>query len=120
MLLKIILIFYFSSQPFGHNASQATILEENIILKATEVHFPAKPTVSDAAKAFTRRCLAYKKDDRMDVHMMVRDPYLCPPQTKQQRAQAAAAAAHYQPSHQYQPPTMNFVGQIYGQNSSDS
>ena len=33
-------------QPFGHNQSQATILEENIILKATEVQFPNKPTVS--------------------------------------------------------------------------
>jgi tousled-like kinase len=40
--------------------------------------------VSDAAKAFIRKCLAYRKDDRMDVHTMVKDPYLCPPQTKQQ------------------------------------
>ena len=37
-------------QPFGHNQSQATILEENTILKATEVEFPAKPAVSNEAK----------------------------------------------------------------------
>lgn len=109
-----------SFQPFGHNASQATILEENIILKATEVHFAAKPAVSDAAKAFIRRCLSYRKDDRMDVHMMVKDPYLTPPQTKHQRAQAAAAANHlYQHQTSFQPST-NLVGQFQGQNSSDS
>lgn len=37
-------------QPFGHNQSQATILEENTILKATEVEFPPKPAVSFEAK----------------------------------------------------------------------
>jgi len=37
-------------QPFGHNQSQATILEENTILKATEVQFANKPTVSTEAK----------------------------------------------------------------------
>src|SRR5690606_18569642 len=36
-------------QPFGHNQSQATILEENTILKATEVEFPPKPVVSNEA-----------------------------------------------------------------------
>ena len=40
----------FTQQPFGHNQSQATILEENTILKATEVEFPAKPAVSFEAK----------------------------------------------------------------------
>jgi len=54
--------------------------------------------------------------------MMVRDPYLCPPQTKHQRAQAAAVhhLQHQQPPLQYQPSTVNFVGQFHGQNSSDS
>ena len=74
-------------QPFGHNQSQATILEENIILKATEVQFPNKPTVSAEAKNFIRKCLAYRKDDRMDVMEMVKDAYMCPPQTKQQKMQ---------------------------------
>ena len=45
--------YYFSSnilQPFGHNQSQATILEENTILKATDVQFSNKPAVSSEAK----------------------------------------------------------------------
>ena len=40
----------FQFQPFGHNLSQAAILEENTILKATEVDFPVKPPVSPEAK----------------------------------------------------------------------
>lgn len=52
-------IFYqclYGKKPFGHNQSQATILEENTILKATEVQFPNKPTVSNEAKVkFFRR-----------------------------------------------------------------
>lgn len=49
---EYLLLFYYllSSQPFGHNQSQATILEENTILKATEVQFANKPTVSNEAK----------------------------------------------------------------------
>lgn len=46
-------IFYqclYGKKPFGHNQSQATILEENTILKATEVQFPTKPAVSSEAK----------------------------------------------------------------------
>lgn len=81
-------IFYqclYGKKPFGHNQSQATILEENIILKATEVQFPNKPTVSSDAKNFIRKCLAYRKDDRMDVASTALESYLCPPQTKQQR-----------------------------------
>lgn len=45
-----LLSYFHSFQPFGHNQSQATILEENTILKATEVEFPPKPAVSFEAK----------------------------------------------------------------------
>lgn len=48
-------IFYqclYGKKPFGHNQSQATILEENTILKATEVQFANKPTVSNEAKVW--------------------------------------------------------------------
>lgn len=78
--------------------------------------------MSDPAKAFIKRCLAYRKDDRMDVHMLVEDPYLCPPKTKQQRAQAAAAArhVHHQSSQQKHPPKVHLGVQFTGQNSSDS
>lgn len=47
---KMVIWFGFFFQPFGHNLSQAAILEENTILKATEVEFPSKPPVSGEAK----------------------------------------------------------------------
>uniref|UniRef100_H2UCJ8 non-specific serine/threonine protein kinase n=1 Tax=Takifugu rubripes TaxID=31033 RepID=H2UCJ8_TAKRU len=74
-------IFYqclYGRKPFGHNLSQQDILQENTILKATEVHFPPKPTVTTDAKAFIRRCLAYHKEDRLDVLQLASDPFLMP------------------------------------------
>ncbi|KAM8947147.1 serine/threonine-protein kinase tousled-like 2 isoform 2-T2 [Pelodytes ibericus] len=74
-------IFYqclYGRKPFGHNQSQQDILQENTILKATEVQFPPKPVATPEAKAFIRRCLAYRKEDRIDVHQLASDPYLLP------------------------------------------
>ncbi|KAM4717192.1 serine/threonine-protein kinase tousled-like 2 isoform 3-T3 [Anableps anableps] len=74
-------IFYqclYGRKPFGHNQSQQDILQENTILKATEVQFPPKPVVSPEAKAFIRRCLVYRKEDRIDVHQLASDPFLMP------------------------------------------
>lgn len=39
-----------SLQPFGHNLSQASILEQHTMLNAREVEFPVKPQVSVEAK----------------------------------------------------------------------
>ncbi|CAL8073566.1 unnamed protein product [Orchesella dallaii] len=89
-------IFYqclYGKKPFGHNQSQATILEENTILKATEVQFPNKPTVSPEAKQLIRQCLAYRKEDRLDVMQLARSEYLQPPIPRYARQNAAAAAA---------------------------
>lgn len=41
---------FISLQPFGHNQSQQDILQENTILKATDVQFPPKPVVTPEAK----------------------------------------------------------------------
>uniref|UniRef100_A0A668TDM0 non-specific serine/threonine protein kinase n=1 Tax=Oreochromis aureus TaxID=47969 RepID=A0A668TDM0_OREAU len=68
----------YGRKPFGHNQSQQDILQENTILKATDVQFPVKPVSSNEAKAFIRRCLAYRKEDRIDVHQLGSDPYLLP------------------------------------------
>ncbi|XP_030637062.1 serine/threonine-protein kinase tousled-like 1-B isoform X1 [Chanos chanos] len=68
----------YGRKPFGHNQSQQDILQENTILKATEVQFPAKPVASNEAKAFIRRCLAYRKEDRYDVQQLGSDSYLLP------------------------------------------
>lgn len=35
-------------------------------------------TVSPPLQAFIRRCLAYRKEDRIDVHQLGSDPYLLP------------------------------------------
>ncbi|KAK6165722.1 hypothetical protein SNE40_022590 [Patella caerulea] len=78
-------IFYqclYGKKPFGHNLSQATILEENTILKATEVEFPSKPPVSSEAKSFIRKCLQYKKEFRPDVLNLGVDDYLKPASLK--------------------------------------
>lgn len=53
--------FFFSTpQPFGHNQSQQDILQENTILKATEVQFPAKPQASTEAKVTHTHTQMYK------------------------------------------------------------
>ncbi|XP_061565167.1 serine/threonine-protein kinase tousled-like 2 isoform X2 [Cololabis saira] len=75
------IIFYqtlYGRKPFGHNQSQQEILQQNTILKATEVQFPPKPVVTTEAKAFIRRCLAYHKEDRIDVLQLASDPFLMP------------------------------------------
>lgn len=75
------IIFYqclYGKKPFGHNLSQASILEQNTILKATDVQFPPKPPVSNEAKEFIRRCLVYNKDVRSDVLTLSKTSYLFP------------------------------------------
>lgn len=72
----------YGKKPFGHNQTQAAILENNTILHAREVEFPAKPVVSSEAKNFIRRCLIYRKEERADVLTLCEDPYLKPPANK--------------------------------------
>jgi len=118
-------IFYqclYGKKPFGHNQSQATILEENTILKATEVQFPNKPTVSAEAKNFIRRCLCYRKDERMDVRLMFQEIYLCPPVSKaaakkEQQLQAAAQAASSGASREQGQSASYFQQALYSQTS---
>ncbi|XP_071102700.1 serine/threonine-protein kinase tousled-like 2 isoform X1 [Haliotis cracherodii] len=103
-------IFYqclYGKKPFGHNLSQAAILEENTILKATEVDFPPKPPVSSEAKAFIRRCLQYKKDFRPDVLMLAQDDYLKPPQLKSKHLDNSLVSQSPGSSNSTQGPTIN-------------
>ena len=122
-------IFYqclYGKKPFGHNQSQATILEENTILKATEVQFPNKPAVSAEAKNFIRKCLCYRKDERMDVRLMFQEVYLCPPVSKAaakkeqamlQQQQQQQAAAQGGPGGPGQPGNSFFQQALYSQTS---
>nr|CAD7590820.1 unnamed protein product [Timema genevievae] len=124
-------IFYqclYGKKPFGHNQSQATILEENTILKATEVQFANKPTVSNEAKSFIRSCLAYRKEDRIDVFSLARHEYLQPPVPKhgrnqasnQQQIQQAVVQQHQIQQQQHQQQTSFSTGMFSGMNASSS
>ncbi|KAK0418139.1 hypothetical protein QR680_013393 [Steinernema hermaphroditum] len=94
-------IFYqciYGRRPFGHEQTQQKILEENTILKATEVFFPSKPPVTAVAQDFIRRCLQYRKEERADVHELARHELfrprgqknLQPPSSPSSSAKAAA------------------------------
>jgi len=113
-------IFYqclYGKKPFGHNQSQATILEENTILKATEVQFPNKPAVSAEAKTFIRKCLCYRKEERMDVRLMALDVYLSPPVSKQQQKKEQQLQQQQQQQAAQQQPTSFFQQALYRETS---
>ncbi|KAL3967775.1 glycerol-3-phosphate dehydrogenase [Sarotherodon galilaeus] len=68
-------IFYqslYGRKPFGHNQSQQDILQENTILKATEVQFPPKPAVTTEAKVWYSFLLNGNKFIDLLAH-----PYTC-------------------------------------------
>jgi len=113
-------IFYqclYGKKPFGHNQSQATILEENTILKATDVQFPNRPAVSAEAKNFIRKCLSYRKEDRMDVRIMASDIYLSPPISRQQQKKEQQLQQQAAQQQQQQQQTSFFQQALYRETS---
>ncbi|KAI4305792.1 hypothetical protein L6164_029135 [Bauhinia variegata] len=73
------ILFYqmlFGKRPFGHDQTQERILREDTIIKARKVEFPSRPSVSNEAKDFIRRCLTYNQAERPDVLTIAQDPYL--------------------------------------------
>ncbi|KAK7372638.1 hypothetical protein VNO80_06025 [Phaseolus coccineus] len=66
----------FGRRPFGHHQTQERILREDTIIKARKVDFPSRPTISNEAKDFIRRCLTYNQAERPDVLTIAQDPYL--------------------------------------------
>ncbi|CAH1122501.1 unnamed protein product [Ceutorhynchus assimilis] len=114
-------IFYqclYGKKPFGHNQSQATILEENTILKATEVQFANKPAVTNEAKSFIRSCLAYRKEDRIDVLSLAKHEYLQPPMPKHSRVTSNQAQQQQQQQQQQQ--ASSFSTGIFGAMNASS
>jgi tousled-like kinase len=72
-------IFYqmlFGRRPFGEGKSQDKILADNTMLNADEVHFPDRPTVSDACKDFIRLCLTHDQTFRPTVAQLCEDSYV--------------------------------------------
>jgi len=65
----------FAAKPFGNNMSQEKILKDQIILKSYNVNFPQKPAISNEAKDFIKKCLAYNQEDRYDVIQAYNSPY---------------------------------------------
>lgn len=66
----------FGRRPFGHDQTQERILREDTIINARKVEFPSRPTVSNEAKEFIRRCLTYNQAERPDVLTISQDPYI--------------------------------------------
>lgn len=78
-------VFYqmlFGKRPFGEGLSQESLLKNQTMLNATRVEFPTKPTVSEGAKDFIRRCLTHCQQLRPDVDTICQDPYLRPGSSK--------------------------------------
>lgn len=79
-------LFYqmlYGKRPFGHGQTQERILREDTIMKAHKVEFPSKPSISNEAKDFIRKCLTYNQSDRPDVLTAAHDPYLSFAKAKQ-------------------------------------
>ena len=64
-------IFYellYGQRPFADKVSQQKILKDSIIIKeAKQIHFPARPAVSNETKEFIKKLLNYSLEDRLSV-----------------------------------------------------
>lgn len=85
----------YGRRPFGEGISQDRIRDDNVMLDARVVEFPTRPSVSQEAKDFISRCLAYRAADRLDVEGAAAHPYLAlkRPNTRSAAAKEAAALA---------------------------
>lgn len=66
----------FAKRPFGDGMSQDKLLSDQTMLNARQVHFPAKPIVSDACKDFIRTCLTYEQSERPTIAQLCNHPYV--------------------------------------------
>jgi hypothetical protein len=80
------------------------------LLQATEVQFPNRPTVSAEAKNFIRKCLCYRKEERMDVRLMSQEVYLSPPVSKQQQKKEQQQLQQQQ--QECGPPALAYINQL--------
>lgn len=65
----------YGRKPFGHGQSQEKVFREKTVAHQ-ELEFPGKPTVSDVAKDFMRKCLTRKAAIRPDVRQALLHPFL--------------------------------------------
>lgn len=77
-------------------------------------------------QSFIRSCLAYRKEERIDVMMLARHDYLQPPvpkhgrQANSQQQQQAQQQQHIQQAQQQQQQTSFTTGMFSGMNASSS
>lgn len=73
------IIYYqmlYGRRPFGHGETQDTVLSNQTMLNAREVHFPAKPNITEDGKRFIKYCLTYDQALRPSISELCKDPYL--------------------------------------------
>lgn len=64
----------YGRKPFGHDQSQEKMFREKTVAHQ-ELDFPARPSVSDAAKDFMRKCLTRRATARPDVRQALLHPF---------------------------------------------
>lgn len=62
-------------KPFGHGMSQDSLVRQGTIRNARKVAFPEKCKVSQTARDFISRCLAYYPQDRPDILDIFNETY---------------------------------------------
>lgn len=65
----------FGRRPFGHDLTQEGILQNHAVLSA-QLQFPARPGVSDLAKAFLTACLTRSQAERPNIRALLQHPFI--------------------------------------------
>jgi tousled-like kinase len=61
------------------------------MLNARELALPARPAVSPECRDFLIKCLAYRREDRMDVHAAAAHPFVADLGRRERRGSGAGA-----------------------------
>lgn len=65
----------YGRRPFGDGQTQDHILRNHVMLHATEVTFPSKPSITEEGKSFIRDCLMYDQISRPSVSQICEHDY---------------------------------------------
>lgn len=71
-----IILYYilYNNQPFPNNQQQSTFM----MAHAYDIHFPAKPVISQACKAFIQTCLTPEDELRPTIDILFEHPFIKP------------------------------------------
>ena len=65
----------YGRRPFGDGQTQDHILRNHVMLHATEVIFPSKPSITEEGKSFIRDCLTYDQISRPSICQICEHDY---------------------------------------------